>query len=347
MVRFDDYLNCKSRFFWIDIAKGIAIILMIIGHTVTLGGYLRNWIFSFHMPLFFLLSGYTIQTVSWEKMGKATIKDYKRLIVPVLVMRGINAVVNIVIDGIGLKASIIDNISRILWGNGNDYIRGGRTQFLGLGVIWFLIALFWSKLFYRLLLHIQDKYRILLLICFSGLGMYIGKQVRLPQCLDIIPVAMLFMEGGYSFRKYKDKMKEKVKRNLRTIVYILTVSLWIWLACIKRIYIEIAVRQYPCYFICIIVAFIGCFCMLEFSMLIEKQQIHFNSRFLSFVGQNSLDLLCIHHIDNYMNNIAHWSNIDNDIFRAIVRTCLDLIVLFVWVIIKNKIKEKIKSKSIA
>jgi hypothetical protein len=177
--------------------------------------------------------------------------------------------------------------------------------------------------------------------------MYIGKQVRLPQCLDIIPVAMLFMEGGYSFRKYKDKMKEKVKRNLRTIVYILTVSLWIWLACIKRIYIEIAVRQYPCYFICIIVAFIGCFCMLEFSMLIEKQQIHFNSRFLSFVGQNSLDLLCIHHIDNYMNNIAHWSNIDNDIFRAIVRTCLDLIVLFVWVIIKNKIKEKIKSKSIA
>ena len=190
MVKNDNNSNSENRLLWIDIAKGIAIILMIIGHTATFGGYLRNWIFSFHMPLFFLLSGYTIQTVSWKELDKVTIKDYKRLIVPVFVMRGVNAVVNILIDGNSLKASFIDNFSRIMWGNGNDYIKSGGTQFLGLGVIWFLISLFWSKLFYRLLLHMQIKYRILLLICFSSLGMYIGTNIRLPQCLDIIPIAM-------------------------------------------------------------------------------------------------------------------------------------------------------------
>ncbi|WP_278969986.1 acyltransferase family protein [Megasphaera elsdenii] len=48
-----------NRVGWIDVAKGIAIVLVIIGHTVQFGGGTRNFIFSFHMPLFFLLSGFT------------------------------------------------------------------------------------------------------------------------------------------------------------------------------------------------------------------------------------------------------------------------------------------------
>ena len=49
-----------KRLLWIDVAKGIAIILMIIGHTVKFGTYSRNFIFSFHMPLFFILTGFTL-----------------------------------------------------------------------------------------------------------------------------------------------------------------------------------------------------------------------------------------------------------------------------------------------
>lgn len=48
----------KKRIAWVDIAKAIAIIGMIVGHEVT-NDTLRIFIFSFHMPLFFILSGYT------------------------------------------------------------------------------------------------------------------------------------------------------------------------------------------------------------------------------------------------------------------------------------------------
>ena len=41
---------------WIDLTKGIAIFLMVCGH-IGLPGALSNWIWSFHMPLFFLMSG--------------------------------------------------------------------------------------------------------------------------------------------------------------------------------------------------------------------------------------------------------------------------------------------------
>lgn len=42
----------------IDAVKGIAIILVVMGHICTGIPGLVKWIYSFHMPLFFLISGY-------------------------------------------------------------------------------------------------------------------------------------------------------------------------------------------------------------------------------------------------------------------------------------------------
>ena len=42
----------------IDIAKAVGIILMVVGHFNGLPLWFEKWIFSFHMPLFFILSGY-------------------------------------------------------------------------------------------------------------------------------------------------------------------------------------------------------------------------------------------------------------------------------------------------
>lgn len=46
-----------ARLDWVDTARGIGIIAVVIGHVWTQGA-LRGAVYSFHMPLFFLLSGY-------------------------------------------------------------------------------------------------------------------------------------------------------------------------------------------------------------------------------------------------------------------------------------------------
>ena len=46
----------QSRADWIDVLKGIGIILVVIGHVNT-KGFLVQWLYTFHMPLFFALSG--------------------------------------------------------------------------------------------------------------------------------------------------------------------------------------------------------------------------------------------------------------------------------------------------
>lgn len=70
-------MNTRNLLF--DIIKGIGIILMIIGH---LTQYATNIIFSFHMPLFFILSGYFYKQTD---IKSGLINDAKRLIIPYII----------------------------------------------------------------------------------------------------------------------------------------------------------------------------------------------------------------------------------------------------------------------
>lgn len=58
----------RQRIAWIDIAKGITILTVIWGHTLTIDSSPRNLIFCFHMPLFFILSGFTLKPVKNKKI---------------------------------------------------------------------------------------------------------------------------------------------------------------------------------------------------------------------------------------------------------------------------------------
>ncbi|MBQ8345321.1 MAG: acyltransferase family protein, partial [Clostridia bacterium] len=55
----------NGRISWIDIAKGIAILLVLLGHTIC-PTWMSVYIYSFHMPLLFVLSGYTLKLKEGE-----------------------------------------------------------------------------------------------------------------------------------------------------------------------------------------------------------------------------------------------------------------------------------------
>ena len=69
----------KTRIQYFDIAKGIGIILMIIGHCGIKNQYIKHFIYSFHMPLFFLISGYFFK---YREDKECLKKNFKKLIMP-------------------------------------------------------------------------------------------------------------------------------------------------------------------------------------------------------------------------------------------------------------------------
>lgn len=71
----------KPRLQWLDILKGIAMFFVVPGHTAIYPP-LEKYIYSFHMPLFFMISGMT-----WRKDKYPAFQDLlkdkaKRLLLP-------------------------------------------------------------------------------------------------------------------------------------------------------------------------------------------------------------------------------------------------------------------------
>lgn len=58
------------RLSWLDILKGIGIILVVVGHVFS-NSTVFDWLYSFHMPLFFLAAG-------WLYRKKSVLSDIKR-----------------------------------------------------------------------------------------------------------------------------------------------------------------------------------------------------------------------------------------------------------------------------
>ena len=52
-----------ERINWVDFAKGVAIILMVLGHAVY--NDLQKFIFVFHMPFFFIMAGFLLNFEKW------------------------------------------------------------------------------------------------------------------------------------------------------------------------------------------------------------------------------------------------------------------------------------------
>ena len=64
----DNFESRAERIEWIDEAKGIGIVLVMLGHCCLHRNFCF-WFYAFHMPLFFILSGYTFS-------GKGKFADY-------------------------------------------------------------------------------------------------------------------------------------------------------------------------------------------------------------------------------------------------------------------------------
>lgn len=74
----------KNRILWIDQLKGLAFFFVILGHTAGINTVFKSWIYSFHMPLYFIAGGfhYDFNKVYNTSFKDYFIKNFKGLIVP-------------------------------------------------------------------------------------------------------------------------------------------------------------------------------------------------------------------------------------------------------------------------
>lgn len=107
-----------------DLMKGIAILAMLCGHCV-IPEVLHRFIYMWHMPLFFMVSGYFFHIKLWKKSLESSIRG---LLVPYVITCGIVLIVSLVLSMDILLALfwcriIYDALSRIIL---NKWLFGGQ-----------------------------------------------------------------------------------------------------------------------------------------------------------------------------------------------------------------------------
>lgn len=123
----------KKRVSYLDFAKGIGILFVVYGHIVNINEGVRGFISSFHMPLFFIISGMLIGLKKEDRKDyKETVcKKAKGILVPYMWF----SIIYFFIDIMNLYLHKIDM---------NSFIKNGISSITlyGVSVLWFLPALF-------------------------------------------------------------------------------------------------------------------------------------------------------------------------------------------------------------
>lgn len=286
----------KERIGWIDIAKGFSTLCVIAGHTISVASPLRRYIFSFHMPLFFVLAGYTFHPKPRKRL---LVASAKRLLIPYFMVASLWF-------GQKLLQTAPSDFPNVL----SDYLwavvfASGTTVrplgFSAIGAIWFLMVLFTARVICNELFSLFESHDISLLwqgvVCgaIGYIGVFIGSHcgLYLPFSFDISLFAVFLMWCGYACQNIAIDSFITDKR-------ITLASLAVWLLCCQFSNLELAARRYDGGIIAVIAAVSGTLVVCQIAHVIEQgraKPVTLLNNYLTFCGVNGMTMYCFHSMD--------------------------------------------------
>lgn len=184
----------KNRILWIDFTKAVVMLLVIVGHS-SIPAIFRGAIFSFHMPLFFLLSGYTTKCSETKQQIFLRIKKTaKGLLIPAFLLWAIRLIIYLIIGRVNYSLPQI--ILSAIWADGVEYKIAG-FNIPAMGMTCFLVTWFILRNTYDIIQYLTNKKHMTLISgCTAILGMTIGLFVHLPFSIDLALLSFAFYHCG-------------------------------------------------------------------------------------------------------------------------------------------------------
>lgn len=227
-----------SRSVWLDVAKALGIMFVVLGHVVGAGAHLargetasclsqfRMYLYSFHMPLFFFLAGVTFKN---NRPFEAFISDKAyRLLIPYFFFGILSA---LIYQGSGQTLALMGHLSVTGYGGLSVPSFAGQMLSLlhaggwpeGLGfksnsVLWFLPCLFVMQTVFYWVLRLERKCStrlwIVLFVVVSYVGQYCAKEGVLPWGLKPAMSYSVFFFIGHIFCVQRHQVETSLRGRL-------------------------------------------------------------------------------------------------------------------------------------
>lgn len=280
-----------KRLDYVDVCKWLGISLVIFGH-MKMPNEVLQWIYAFHMPLFFILSGYTYRA---QKINNDFfVKKIKTIYVPFLLFALI------------FCRGEMSSWAFIVYGSRNTLDIAGTYT-----VLWFLPCFFASVILFSVCMNVikGKKWLLLVGVVFLLMGAVAcdymkGVQPMIakygyPLNFDMALVGAVFMVAGYCFKQIIDWFKSK-KQWLLIMTVIVMFAITSYTAFINLPeslnpvcpHVEMSVGAFGNWGLFFMNAMLMSFALIGLSVLIDKCVN--KKKLLLFIGQNSLTILCVH-----------------------------------------------------
>ncbi len=264
-----------KNIYWVDNAKAIGISLIVLGHTHSLKGFPNNFIYSFHVPLFFFLAGFLLKDKYLELPFLLYVKRYfQRLGFPYFVFGFISYLFWLPTVSMRSRAeeyatfSLFDPILGLIYGSSNKlYINEP---------LWFFTCLFSTLLIMYFIKRINNltKELFIVIIC-AVLGYTIQNIInfRLPWNMDIATTAVVFLWTGHIASKLELLNIFNKKTNLLFSLLVLAIASTIIVK--NNGYVTLDRMYFNNIFLYFVGAFSGIGIILAISKLLPKNTISY------------------------------------------------------------------------
>lgn len=333
----------REKIEYIDFFRGGGVFLIILQHCGI--PKIGNYILAFHMPLFFVLTGYLFNNNNTGNVPfkKYIIKRFNRLMIPYICFEILNLLLSYGVTIISNNhIDIIQAIKSIVLCINNSAYSGISLR------LWFLPCMFVSSIMFYLINFIiyrvngmANRWMYGMVSVLFILCSYYEKKVlneRIPFTLDISLMATAFIALGYSFKDYLDNF---IKFEKFKLILLLLTSMLICVITVELNYSPffMYINEYGNYVLAIIGALSGMVCFFAFLSLVlmKENYLHLGKKLLNFFSDNSLLIFPVHleiiwFIGIILNKINFISNSLNWIIKIFV--VLVLLIPFSY-IIKN------------
>ncbi|MDQ7023168.1 MAG: acyltransferase family protein [Candidatus Gracilibacteria bacterium] len=275
------------RINWIDNLRGIGILLIVLGHTLMPeGSLLTKYIFSFHVVLFFILSGLLFNETKHINFRLFLKNKFLRLIIP-FILFNIIFIIIAKLEGKFEGTRVIDFAVGLFYG---DYLgdNGGVFQNGGFNLVnistWFLPALFLTSLYYfGINKFIKNKNKKLVILFLISIIIFIESKLtifRLPWSAEIALMMTAFYGFANIFKKEIFNLVEKI--NIKSMFLLIPIIL---LHVFLLNSVNISTNYYGNYLGLILNSLLGFITILIIAKNIGK------NKFLDFIGKNSIIIL--------------------------------------------------------
>lgn len=306
-----------KRIQYIDILRAIAIILVIIGHIPypDFNAELHKWIYSFHIPLFFFVSGISLSFTNYQKLNLKTIlkKRFIHICSPYFIWTIVLALPNI----------SLMTIPKILYGTHQSIGSVSNSS------LWFLPVLFLATVLLDFILYFfykrkLIKYLPITLATLLFIVIFIPSQANiqsilmghnLPFGLDIVPMASLFMLAGYLFSNHQKNRKNKLSITIALPLIILLFIATTYFSLHNDVnYVLMAENRYGNYLFFFATTILGITASVLAAITIANYT-KWLSKLMQIIGSNTMVLFILHKYPLTLINdlillisVAHISN---------------------------------------